>query len=120
MIIKATFGRFEQEFENSGRGGSWTSDGLRALYDYLEENESDDYEVDATAIDCEFAEYRTAREACEDIGIDFDIAYEEDEDGEDTETEIEDDTEANALDALKRTPSISSVIEFDGGVIVRE
>lgn len=118
MIIKVTFGRFEQEFENAGRGGSWTKGGLRALFDYLEE--FDDYELDAVGLDCEWCEYPSAREACEDIGIDFDIAYEEDEDGEDTETEIEDDTEANALDALKRIPSISSVIEFDGGVIVRE
>lgn len=120
MIIKATFGRFEQEFENAGRGGSWTNDGLRALYEWLEENESDDYEVDATAIDGEFTEYGTAREACEDLGVSFDIAYEENEDGDETDEEIEEDTEENALDALKRSPSISTVIEFDGGVIVRE
>lgn len=111
MIIKATFGRFEQEFENAGRSGSWTSDGLRALFDYLEANEPDHYEVDAVGLDCEYCEYDNAVGACQDLGIEFEFVT--DEDGDD-----EDETERNALSALQR--HVTLVICFDEGVIIRE
>tara|TARA_R110000823_G_scaffold201784_2_gene332679 strand:- start:7256 stop:7552 length:297 start_codon:yes stop_codon:yes gene_type:complete len=51
---------FIDAFHNCGRGEQFTYDGLKALYDFLEEmNEGSDfeYELDVIALCCEFTEY---------------------------------------------------------------
>ncbi len=60
MIQTITFNTFIDSFKNCGRGNSFTYDGFKALFDYLEqlENECDmSIELDPIAFDCEYVEY---------------------------------------------------------------
>lgn len=50
------FNDFEREFNNCGRENQFSHDGLKALFDFLEEV-SPDSELDVIAICCEFSEY---------------------------------------------------------------
>lgn len=54
------FYAFEREFEQFGRGNQFTKQGLKALFNYLEEYEEDcgiEIELDVIALCCEYAEY---------------------------------------------------------------
>ena len=54
------FYAFEREFEQCGRGNQFTREGLRALFNYLEEYEQDcgeEIELDVIALCCEYVEY---------------------------------------------------------------
>ena len=54
------FYAFEREFEQCGRGNQFTKQGLRALFNYLEEYEEDcgtEIELDVIALCCEYVEY---------------------------------------------------------------
>jgi len=51
------FYAFEREFEQCGRGNQFTREGLRALFDYLEEWGDTEMELDVIALCCEFVEY---------------------------------------------------------------
>jgi len=54
------FYAFEREFEQCGRGNQFTRQGLRALFEYLEEYEQDcgiEIELDVIALCCEYVEY---------------------------------------------------------------
>ena len=54
------FYAFEREFEQCGRGNQFTREGLRALFNYLEEYEDDcgtEIELDVIALCCEYVEY---------------------------------------------------------------
>tara|TARA_B110000503_G_scaffold14226_1_gene19419 strand:- start:641 stop:943 length:303 start_codon:yes stop_codon:yes gene_type:complete len=54
------FYAFEREFEQCGRGNQFTRQGLRALFNYLEEYEQDcgtEVELDVIALCCEYVEY---------------------------------------------------------------
>ena len=102
MKSLVTRGLFGDAFRRAGRIGRWTEDGLDALYDYLIEGEmdsGDEIELDVIAICCEFAEYPSAAEAAEDLGI---------------ETASLDEYEI--WNALERECDV--VILFDGGVII--
>jgi hypothetical protein len=73
---------------------NWSYKGADALIDYLEELEIDlgtELEFDRVALRCEFAEYKTMGEALEDYGLS-------------RSCELRDST---------------TVIDFDGGVIVQ-
>ena len=62
---------FHDAFRAMGRGEQFTYEGLNALYDYLEDAYSDEYELDVVALCCEFSEYEDIKEvleACEYIG----------------------------------------------------
>jgi hypothetical protein len=54
MYITVTETIFIREFENCGRGNSFSYDGFVALFDYLEQY--DDFELDVIAIDCQYVE----------------------------------------------------------------
>ena len=89
--------------ENAG----WSYDGALALAEYLEELESDsgqEMEFDRVAIRCDFSEYASATEAASDYGW------------EPVEDNDEDQNETAALGFLHGS---TTVIEFDGGIIVR-
>ena len=83
----------------------WSYAGARALVEYLENLERDtgEIEFDRVALRCDFSEYESAREAAEEYG------WEPDEDAEEAE-------EAAREWLNDRT----TVIEFSGGVIVRQ
>ena len=102
MYKEITFGGFCDEFHSMGRGDSFTYKGLRALFDYLEDTNSET-ELDVIALCCEWDEYATALEAAQEYG--------HEPDPDDSEDEAED----RARDWLNDQ---TAVIEFDGGVLV--
>jgi hypothetical protein len=98
---------FLDAFRAYGRADQFTRAGLIALYDYLEELEADtgeEVELDVIALCCDYSEYATALEAAKDLS-DYEV----------DEALTEEETEADALAWLNEQ---TSVIEFDGGVIV--
>jgi len=128
MKSNVTYHDFERAFVNADRFNAWTNGGLRALYEYLDENFGDDYEFDCVGIDGEYAEYGSAIEAVKDFGG-FDL-----EDcpicwasgvtcnGDDyfcgsCDEVVTEEMEAATLEWLKEN---HTTIEFDGGVIIGE
>lgn len=101
MKMEITQSGFMDAFSRHGREDSFSYDGLRVLYDYLEENYGEDYELDVVALDCEWSEYDSAVEAAKDI-------Y-------DWEPDDEDDQEKEALGYMEDR---GSVIPVPGGGIL--
>lgn len=107
MIQTINFNAFYNAFENINRGGQLGGyNGLRALYDYIQEMEADigqPVELDVIGLCCEWSHYDTAVDAAHELlsgGAEY---REEDED--------------EALAALERE---TTVLTFDGGILVRE
>ena len=101
-----SFYEFQNEFQDC-RPDNFSYDGLKALFDYLEDYAEDcgtEIELDVIAICCEFSEYDSAMEAAKNYN------FEPDEDDED-------DQETAALEFLEYH---TSVITFDGGVIIQD
>lgn len=99
MIIKVTFSSFCDTFFKMDRANKFSYDGKRALFEYLEsiEDESEQMELDVIALCCDFTEFETALQAALDYGFD----------GE------------SEKDALKWLNDRTTVIQFDGGVIIQ-
>lgn len=55
MKITVNRSRFIDEFNDSSRAGTFSNEGLNALFDYLEELD-EDYELDIVALCCDYAE----------------------------------------------------------------
>lgn len=86
----------------------WSRSAAYALADYLQELENDtgeEQELDVVAIRCDFSEYSSAVEAAGEYGWSAD------------ETEFD---EANEAAALSWLNDRTSVISFDGGVIISQ
>ena len=86
----------------------WSYAGARALVEYLENLEDDtgeEIEFDRVVLRCDFSEYESAREAAEEYG------WEPDEDA---------DSEAAEEAAAEWLADRTTVITFDGGVIVQQ
>ena len=82
----------------------WSYAGARALVEHLEATEEDtgeEMEFDAVALRCDFSEYPNAREAAEECG------WEPDEDAD----------EDAALEWLNNR---TTVIIFNGGIIIQQ
>jgi len=91
----------ENDFANAFRAirpGHFSPDGLAALFAHLEELETmgEEMELDVIALCCDFSEYPDALTVAEDIGW-----------------ECEDEE-----DAFARLNSETTVIDFDGGIII--
>jgi hypothetical protein len=87
---------------------SWSYNGAKALAEYLEEYEEstgEELELDVCSIRCDFAEYSSPQEAAEDHGWKPD-------------PHVADDGQECDADALQWLQDRTSVIEFDGGIIV--
>ena len=87
---------------------AWSYNGAMALCEYLEgfdEEMGQDTEFDSVSIRCEFSEYETALECANNY--DFEAGPDDDED----------DQEEAALDYLREH---TSVIEFEGGIIIQD
>jgi len=103
---------FTGSYENK-----FSYEGKRALFDYLENLEEDTGEqiqFDMVAICCDYSEYKTAYEAMEQYRPD-DMPV-EGEPGDDL-IEIQEKNEAKALEWLEEN---TSVIKFDGGIIIQQ
>jgi hypothetical protein len=59
MIQTITINDFIRAFEQMGRAKAWSTAGLSAVFDHLEECEDPNHpmELDVVGIDCEFVEY---------------------------------------------------------------
>jgi len=85
---------------------NWSSEGAHAMIEYLEQLEDDlgeRIEFDRVAIRCDYSEYPSARDAASEWG------YEK-------KHEDEEQDEAAALEWLEQK---TTVIRFEGGVIVQ-
>ena len=93
--------QFIESFRACGRESQFTRAALFALFDYLENYEEDcgtEIELDPIGICCDWAEYKSAKEAADQFRKSFD-------------------SESEALNwLLDRT----TVIEFTGGVIIQQ
>ena len=86
----------------------WSWSGAEALVEYLEDLEDslgESIAFDRVAIRCEYSEYSSALEAAQDYGF----IPEDDED--------EDDVESSAIAYLEDR---TTVIKFEGGVIIQQ
>ena len=99
---------FKDEFRLQGRSDQFSSNGLKALYEYFEEVHGEDsgyeYVLDVISLCCDFTEYDTALEAAKNYSpftIDEDLNEEEQE------------RQAFQFLSLRTT-----IIDFDGGFIM--
>jgi hypothetical protein len=98
---------------------NWSRAGAFALVEYLEEFEDstgEEMEFDRVAIRCDFSEYDSALEAAEDYGWSREASILDDDDNIRPDEDVMD--ENNDL-ALKWLENRTSVIEFDGGIIIQ-
>jgi len=110
--MKKTIGQYEftESFKNAGRGEQFSYEGLKALFEYLEELEEscgEEIELDVISLCCDYCEHKSAVDCIKDHGYGFEF-----EEGQDDEEK-----EEAALEWLKDN---TQVIEFDGGVIIQQ
>ena len=106
MKTTVTFSDFVDAFRHAGRQGTFSYDGLRALFDYLEEVERDigkEFELDPIALCCEYAE-DDAESIAEQYAIDL------------SDCEDDDDKEEAVQDYLAENTGL--VASLPGGVFV--
>ena len=100
---------FKDQFRLYGQSDQFSSNGLTALYDYLEEvyDESTEYEynLDVVSLCCEYTEYASALDAVYG-STDFECEDSLDEDFKESE-------------ALKYLQKKTQVIIFIGGIIIQ-
>ena len=66
------FYEFERGFVERNRKGNFTYEGLKLIFDYLEDLEDDlgeEFEFDPIALCCEFTEYESIQDVFEDSAI---------------------------------------------------
>lgn len=100
MKDSVNFYDFCDRFRSHGREDSFSYEGKKALFEYLEQYEDDcgiEIELDVVAIDCEYCEYENAIEVCEEY---------------DGPTEDEE-------ESLEWLHVRTSVIPFSGGIIIQ-
>lgn len=104
MIIRVQVSDFRQAFADRDRKDQFSYNALGALFDHFEDLDPD-MELDVIAVCCEWSEYSTGQEAAVEYG------WEKDED------EDEDDAEEAALAWLQDR---TTVLEFDGGIVLQQ
>ena len=100
---------FKDQFRLNGRKDQFSSNGLTALYNHLEEVFDDseyEYDLDVIGLCCEFSEYDNALEA----GLNYNGLL-------NVESLTEDEKEKNALEFLRDN---TLVITFEGGIIIQD
>jgi len=114
-----SFHEFQRDFQDV-RPDNFSYDGLKALFDYLEDLSDDcgtEIELDVIAICCEFSEYDSAMEAAREHGNDYYPLLYDDDDNEREEEEVEEEADAYFIEWLQER---TQVIPFDGGVIIQD
>ena len=79
MKETVNFNTFYQAFATRDRLQGWTQDGLFALFEYINELESDlgeEMELDVIAFDCEFTEWESIKEYNKAYDTDYDESWE--------------------------------------------
>jgi len=74
MKVTINFDGFERAFQRYGRGEQFSYEGLQALFEWLEDIESDmgeEQELDVIGLCCEFAEFENLKEFQDDYGTDY-------------------------------------------------
>ena len=100
---------FKDQFRLNGRKDQFSSNGLTALYNHLEEVFDDseyEYDLDVIGLCCEFSEYDNALEA----GLNYNGLL-------NVKSLTEDEKEKNALEFLRDN---TLVITFEGGIIIQD
>ena len=127
MYTTTTRNEFIETFITMGRadtgdgtGGNFTIEGLRALFDYLEQWEDDvgePMEFDPIALCCQFSQYKSAAEAVADIqpGMVSEIEAGLSEPAQYVDNELR---EAVELECNEWLMDQTIVIAFDGGIII--
>ena len=109
MKITINESMFKDQFRLYGQSDQFSSNGLTALYDYLEEvyDESTEYEynLDVVSLCCEYTEYASALDAVYG-STNFECEDSLDEDFKESE-------------ALKYLQKKTQVIIFIGGIIIQ-
>ena len=108
--MKQTINSFEfvDAFRAHGRQNQFSYDGLRALFEYLEEMEDgmrEEMELDVIALCCDYSEFSSAKEAAMEYGI--------------TSEEDEQDEDAIEEHSLQWLQDRTSVITYDSGIIIQ-
>lgn len=112
MKQNITFSQFVDAFRAHGRADQFSYDGLKALYNYLEQYEEEtgeDSELDVIALCCEWCEYESCVSAARQYDWTPDNEYDETN---------KDDLEAMEAEANEWLLDHTTVIGFDGGVII--
>ncbi|MCD6162597.1 MAG: hypothetical protein J7K40_09325 [candidate division Zixibacteria bacterium] len=73
MKQTVSLGDFRDAFQKMGRGDNFSYEGLEALYDFLEECEGEDYELDVIALCCAYSEYGDVEAYADVYGLPYDI-----------------------------------------------
>ncbi len=95
MYQRVNFSDFRQAFHNHDRGNQFSYEGLKALFDYLEEQERDtgeEIELDVIALCCDYVEYKDFQE--------FKEGY-------------------PSIDSMEQLRDKTMVLEFNGGFLVQ-
>jgi hypothetical protein len=118
MKTTVSFCDFCDRFRSYNRDSSFTYVGKRALFDYLESYEEDcgeEIELDVISLCCDYSEFSTALEACQEMASEDEFNLSEEEfDALDSYDQEE--LEEKALEHLQDN---TTVITFQGGVIVQ-
>ena len=124
MFTHVSFNQFVDEFTRMGRKdqyvdevrsrtpGNFSYEGLRALFDYLEEYEEytgTPIELDVVALCCEFTEYEDAYDFGKNFGDCSDLLENAPEDS--------DDWEADIMEALAERTTIIRIPQSDGFIL---
>jgi len=95
MFQRVNFSDFRQAFHKHDRGNQFSCEGLKALFNHLEEVEQDtgeEMELDVIALCCAFSEYGTFEEFRHDYP---------------------------AVDTMEELKELIPVMEFDGGFLIQ-
>ena len=110
MKITINESMFKQQFRLYGRSDQFSSNGLTALFNFLEEVYGEDgeyeYALDVVSLCCEFTEYDNALDA----GLNYNGLL-------NVKSLTEEEKERNALEFLRDN---TLVITFEGGIIIQD
>ena len=115
MHITVDFSMFADAFRRMGRENQFSREALEALFEYIENYEEDTgirVELDVLGLCCEFTEYTTAVEAASDYGFTTELEADDYNSPEDFE-------EAKESEAREWLEDRTTVISFDGGLIIK-
>jgi hypothetical protein len=80
MKQTVNFYMFERAFSNSQYCNNFTYDGLKALFEYLEECDGQEIELDVCALCCDFTEYENLKEFQDNYSEDYESIQDIEED----------------------------------------
>jgi hypothetical protein len=100
--------QFREAFMRYNRQENFSHDGLAALFDYLEDLEDsigEEIELDVIALCCDFSEYSDLDDVVSYYDIEFNLSDDDDE---------------RAQQVIEWLQDRTTVIEFDGGIIIQD